>query len=82
MATKPHPPSRHLASNIRAAREAANLTQLALAHKLGYAGPDAGAYISRLESGQEPRIDTLGRLAKALDTTIEALLSAPEKRKK
>ena len=68
-------PSKSLGANLRAARLAANLTQLALAHKLGYTGPDAGAYISRVESGlQEPRIHTLRRIANALTVTLDSLL--------
>lgn len=60
---------------IKAARAKAGLTQLALAHALGFSGPDAGSYISRLEAGQlEPRLRTLRRLAKALKLTINELL--------
>ena len=63
--------------NIREAREAAGLTQLALAHRIGYKGDDAGAHICRLEAGDhEPRVKTLRRLAAALKTTLPRLLRA------
>lgn len=65
-----------LGENIRLARSARGITQLALAHAIGYAGDDAGAYISRVESGhQAPRIDTLERIANALGVTVCALLA-------
>jgi len=66
-----------IGDNIREAREALNLTQLALAHRIGYRGEDAGAHICRLEAGQhEPRVKTLHRLAKALKTSVSALLKS------
>jgi transcriptional regulator with XRE-family HTH domain len=65
-----------LGGNIRQARTKANLTQLALAHAIGYTGDDAGAYISRVESNtQAPRIDTLLRIAEALGVTMCSLLT-------
>jgi transcriptional regulator with XRE-family HTH domain len=65
-----------LGENIRQARTKANLTQLALAHAIGYTGDDAGAYISRVESNtQAPRIDTLLRIAEALGVTMCSLLT-------
>ena len=65
-----------LGENIKRARTAANLTQLALAHQIGYQGDDAGAYISRVESNhQAPRIDTLQRIADALGVPVCSLLS-------
>jgi transcriptional regulator with XRE-family HTH domain len=65
-----------LGQRIRAARTKANLTQLALAHAIGYTGDDAGAYISRVESNtQAPRIDTLLRIAEALGVTMCSLLT-------
>ena len=67
--------SNSLGANIRAARLAAKLTQLVLAHKIGLHGADAGAWISRVESGQqEPRLDSLRRIANALNVTLNALL--------
>lgn len=69
------PPDRSLGTNIRTARTAKGLTQLALAHAIGYLGDDAGAYISRVESnGQAPRIDTLQRIADALGVAVCSLL--------
>jgi transcriptional regulator with XRE-family HTH domain len=71
--TKPSPT---LGENIRKARTKANMTQLALAHAIGYTGDDAGAYISRVESNtQAPRIDTLLRIAQALGVTMCSLLT-------
>lgn len=65
-----------LGNNIRAARTAANMTQLALAHQIGYQGDDAGAYISRVEADhQAPRIDTLQRIADALGVPVCSLLA-------
>lgn len=65
----------HIGDNIREAREAAKMTQLALAHKIGYEGEDAGAHICRLEAGMhEPRIKTLRRLAKALSVDVGVLM--------
>lgn len=62
-------------NNIRKAREASGITQLALAHLIGWAGPDAGAQISRFESGQkEPRISTLVKIASALGVKLETLI--------
>lgn len=66
-----------MAQNIKDARERKGLTQLALAHLLGYRGEDAGAYICRLECGHiEPRLRTLQRIAAALKTTVGDLLKA------
>lgn len=65
-----------LGENIRTARTAKGVTQLALAHAIGYQGDDAGAYISRVEANvQAPRIDTLLRIADALGVTMCSLLS-------
>lgn len=51
------------------------MTQLALAHAIGWKGPDAGAQIARYEAGvNEPRLSTLQRLAEALGVTVGALL--------
>lgn len=82
---KRKPPKKHarrgkssttqVGENIRTARANAGITQLALAHAIGYNGDDAGAYISRVESGaQEPRLDTLTRIAEALGVTTCSLL--------
>lgn len=64
-----------LGDNIKSARVSHGLTQLALAHAIGYTGDDAGAYISRVESGQQaPRLDTLQRIADALGVAVCSLL--------
>lgn len=67
--------SNYIGENITAARTAKGMTQLALAHAVGWVGPDAGAHISRYESGaNEPRLSTLQRLAEALGVAIDVLL--------
>jgi len=64
-----------VAVNLREARERKGLTQLALAHKIGYRGDQAGAYICRLEAGQqEARLRTLRKIAEALGVKVGALL--------
>jgi transcriptional regulator with XRE-family HTH domain len=66
-----------IGDNIKNARKAKGLTQLELAHRIGLQGEDAGAYISRLEAGdQEPRLTTLQKIATALSLTVAALLTA------
>lgn len=73
---KTRPRTATIGQNIQSARKARNLTQLALAHAIGYTGDDAGAYISRVESNsQAPRIDTLQRIAEALGVTVCSLLN-------
>lgn len=65
-----------IGNNIRKAREAKELTQLALAHAIGWTGEEAGAQISRFERGKnEPRLTTLRRIASALEVTVDSLLS-------
>lgn len=69
--------SAKLGQNIRSARLAMqpHLTQLALAHKIGMSGPDAGSYICHVEKGKTtPRIDTLAKLAKVLKTDVHQLI--------
>lgn len=69
------PPPNPIGENIRTAREAKPMTQLALAHAIGWVGDDAGAQISRFESGaKEPRLSTLRRIAEALGVSLEKLL--------
>jgi len=61
-----------LAGNLRALRAARGLTQVALAKKMKV----KQAYLARLESGGEdnPRLDTLRRLAKALKVPVAELV--------
>ncbi len=67
--------STRLGARIRAARLKSKMTQLALAHAIGYKGEDAGAYVSRVETGnQEPRLPVLARLAKALKVNLASLV--------
>lgn len=59
-------------NNIRLARESKGLTQLTLAHAIGWT---EGAQISRFERGNiEPRFSTLQRIAEALGVSLESLL--------
>lgn len=71
---KPPAKAATIAENIHTHRKAAGLTQLDLAHAIGYTGPDAGSYICRLEAGQQPRLSTLRRIAKALGCELGALV--------
>ena len=51
-------------------------SQLKLAHALGYKGPDAGAFLSKIESGKHiPTVPTLLAIAGKLGTSLEALLA-------
>lgn len=69
-------PPTTLPANLRKARESKPMTQLALAHAIGYRGARAGSYISRAESGlMMPRVDTLTRIAGVLGVTLEKLIN-------
>lgn len=60
-----------LAEKIKSAREGLGLTQTRLAEKANI----AQSIISDVEQGgRMPRIDTLIKIAKALDTTVSELL--------
>lgn len=75
-AKPPNPQPSKLGQHLKTARMAIPLTQLQLAHKIGLKGRDAGAYISRLESGeQEPRLTRLQTLARVLRVPLEKLLN-------
>ena len=78
MPAKTHsPPSvPPVGQNIRKARESIPLRQLDLAHAIGLKGPDAGANISRIESGQHvPHLETIARIAGALKVELDVLLA-------
>lgn len=78
----PSPPitPAYLGINILAARTAKGMTQLALAHAIGWQGEDAGAQIAKYESGnREPKLRTLISIAEALGVPVEALLTPPIK---
>lgn len=67
--------SGRLGRNIKSARLKAGLTQLELAHAIGYKGDDAGAYICRVEAGkQEPRLPVIIRIARKLGVGLEDLI--------
>ena len=58
--------------NIARYREAAGLTQTTLAEKIGI----STAFVSRVERGQKRmKVETLYATAKALDVSVDALLS-------
>ena len=58
--------------NIAMYREAAGLTQATLAEKIGI----STAFVSRVERGQKRmKVETLYATAKALDVSVDALLS-------
>lgn len=64
-----------IGDNLRQARERKGLTQLALAHKMGYTGNDAGASICHMENGtREPSLRTLRKIAAALGVEVGSLL--------
>lgn len=57
---------------IRDARKKAGLTQKQLANKLGVSAVN----ISQLENGaREPKLETLGKIALALDTTVSEMIN-------
>lgn len=63
-----------LANGLRLRREGLGLSRREVADRSGLSYP----YVSQLENGdREPSLDALGRLAGALDTTTEELLTAP-----
>lgn len=70
------PPKGKLGKALRRARLRKKWSQLQLAHKLGYSGPDAGAFISRLEGGQQRGMQTrnLTRFAKVLGVSLDELM--------
>jgi len=73
----------NIGDNIKLVRERKSMTQLALAHAIGYKGDDAGACISRIESGQqEPRFSTLRKIASALGIEVDFLLRSEKEKKK
>jgi transcriptional regulator with XRE-family HTH domain len=72
--------NKHIGVNIVQARGQKGMTQLALAHALGWKGADAGAQISRIESGvNEPRLSTIQAIARVLCVTVDSLISTPSR---
>lgn len=62
----------NVGQHIRKLRLKRKLTQLTLAHRIGYTGEDAGSYICRVENGtQVPRLSTLSRIAEALGAPLQ-----------
>ena len=67
-------PPHFLASNVYDLRTERGMTQAALAKAVGIAQPR----IAEIERGEaNPRLSTIGRLARALDTTVSELLKVP-----
>jgi transcriptional regulator with XRE-family HTH domain len=63
--------SQSLAANLKVLRELRNLTQAELGHRAGM----GGASVSHFETGQRtPSLDSLVKLADALDVTLDTLL--------
>lgn len=59
---------------IREMREDRQMSQLALAHAIGRHGKDAGASISRIESGSiTPKLPTLRNIARVLAVEMKTL---------
>ncbi len=68
-------PAKLLGEKVRAQRLSLNMTQLELAHMIGWSGDDAGAAISKIESGKvAPSLQTMHFLAKALGIAPSELL--------
>lgn len=68
-------PPHFLAINVLHLRTARGMTQTALAREIGIAQPR----IAEIERGEaNPRLTTIGRLARALETTVSDLLRAPD----
>lgn len=64
-----------ISQNIQAFRKQANLTQEALAEKVGVARQT----IVKWEAGESsPDLETAGRLAEALEVSMDDLVNAPE----
>lgn len=71
-----------IGERIKEARTKKGMTQIELAHAVGFTGDQAGACICRWEAGeQEPRFDNIARVAYALEVSIASLLPPPAKRK-
>jgi transcriptional regulator with XRE-family HTH domain len=67
-------PPHFLAINVLQLRTARGMTQAALAKEIGVAQPR----IAEIERGEaNPRLTTIGRLARALETSVSDLLRAP-----
>lgn len=74
---KPSKTNRVIGDNIFRLRTQQKLTQDGLALLIGIKCTNGGSLISRMESGTngDPSLKKLRSLAKALDTTVDALLS-------
>lgn len=70
------PPKGKLGRALRRARLRRNWSQLTLAHKLGYDGPEAGAIVSRFERGHNKGMQTrnLVRFARVLGVSLDELM--------
>lgn len=66
--------SQTIGANLRRIRTLRGRSQPWLSRAIGMKGKNSWSYISRLEAGKIlPRIDTLSRIAEALETTLEDL---------
>jgi len=67
------PTPRQIGKRLRALREAAGRSQGQLAHKAGI----SRVYLNQLEAGtRDPSLSILTRLARALEVSVAALVSA------
>ena len=82
-AKRKNPNNIFIGERIKEARTAKGMTQIELAHAVGFTGDQAGACICRWEAGeQEPRFDNIARIAYALEVTIASLLPPPQSKRK
>jgi transcriptional regulator with XRE-family HTH domain len=64
-----------LGETIHRLRKARGLTQLKLAHEIGWQGLNAGASVCRIERGQQvPKLETLRRMARVLGVSVGEIL--------
>jgi len=72
--SSPQPPTT-VGAKIRNARVKAGLSQLQLVRRMGLEGKSVNSFISRMEMGHtDPRLDTLVRIAKALECKVKDLM--------
>ncbi len=70
----------HLGPNLKRFRLANRLTQLALAHRVGLRGDNAGAYICRVEKGEQtPHLSMIQAIATVLGVTLQQLVAKKER---
>lgn len=64
------------ARNLRKFRKKAKMSQMTLAHAVGYKGPRANSFVCAVERGRRtPRLEMIRKLAAALDVPLVDLLT-------